>query len=222
MDDAAPAKSRSYVLIAVGLLPFLAATFLPLGAWGKALFAPYLGPLVANEILWWVLVVFTYGYVLFAERRPLSSIGFRKPGWLDIVLAVVTGVLMVVGIIFIYFTLFPMLHLKMNAGEMQNIMNTPYWYRVLLVTRAAVAEETLFRGYPLERIREWSGSKLVGGVITWAAFTYAHLGSWGAAQLIVAGFGGLLLTILYLWRRNLWANMLAHWIADGAGFLLPH
>jgi membrane protease YdiL (CAAX protease family) len=47
-----------------------------------------------------------------------------------------------------------------------------------------------------------------------------HLSSWGVAQLIVAGYGGLLLTILYLWRRNLWANMLAHWLADAAGFLV--
>jgi membrane protease YdiL (CAAX protease family) len=28
--------------------------------------------------------------------------------------------------------------------------------------------------------------------------------------------GGLVLTVLYLWRRNLLAKMLAHWIADGA------
>ena len=63
---------------------------------------------------------------------------------------------------------------------------------------------------------------MLAGVITWAAFTYAHLGGWGWPQLIVAGFGGLLLTVLFLWRRNLWANVLTHWLADGAGFLLPH
>jgi membrane protease YdiL (CAAX protease family) len=38
----------------------------------------------------------------------------------------------------------------------------------------------------------------------------------------VAGFGGVMLTVLYLWRRNLYSNIIAHWIADGAGFLLPH
>ena len=80
----------------------------------------------------------------------------------------------------------------------------------------------LFRGYPMERIRELSGSRAVAAVVSWSAFTYAHLGSWGAAQLLVAGFGGAILTALYLWRRNLWANMIAHWITDGAGFLLSH
>ena len=105
---------------------------------------------------------------------------------------------------------------------MSSVLHTPFRYRFLLVTRAAVAEETLFRGYSIERIEEWSSSRVLPGVLTWAAFTYAHLGTWGWAQLIVAGFGGLLLTLLFLWRRNLWSNILAHWLADGAGFLMPH
>jgi len=42
-----------------------------------------------------------------------------------------------------------------------------------------------------------------------------------AAQLVVAGYGGAILTALYLWRRRkLSANIVAHWIGDGAGFLL--
>jgi membrane protease YdiL (CAAX protease family) len=114
-----------------------------------------------------------------------------------------------------------MLHLKMNTGQMNTILDKPFWYRFLVVTTAAVVEETTFRGYPIERIGEWSGSRILGGVISWIAFTYAHLGGWGWAHLIVAGFGGLLLTILFLWRGNLWANVLAHWLTDAAGFLLP-
>jgi membrane protease YdiL (CAAX protease family) len=49
-----------------------------------------------------------------------------------------------------------------------------------------------------------------------------HLSAFELLGMIVTGFGGVLLTLLYRWRRNLWANMIAHWIADGAGFLMPH
>jgi membrane protease YdiL (CAAX protease family) len=202
----------------VGLAFCLAATLLPIGTWSEQLF----GPLLGHEALWWALVIALYIYILVLERRPLSSIGLRRLRRPDISLAIVTGFLMVVGVVLIYNVVFPVLHLTMNVREMGSLLNTPFWYRFLLVTRAAVAEETLFRGYPIERITEWSGSRMLAGTVTWAAFTYAHLGTWGGAQLIVAGFGGLLLTVLYLWRRNLWANMLAHWVADGAGFLLPH
>jgi membrane protease YdiL (CAAX protease family) len=211
--------SRPRTTALMGALFVLAATFAPIDAWGQHLLGGELGPNWSRELPWWLLTFGLYAFVLLAERRSLASIGLRRPRLADLLLAAITGVLMVAGIVFIYNVVFPLLHLRMNAKEVAMLMHTPIWYRVLLVTRAAVAEETLFRGYPLERLEEWSGSRLLAGVLSWAAFTYAHLAAWGAAQLIIAGYGGLLLTALYLWRRNLWANMLAHWIADGAGFL---
>jgi|GEM_PF-5822705 len=51
-------------------------------------------------------------------------------------------------------------------------------------------------------------------------FTLAHLSGGGAGQVIIAAFGGLVLTALYFWRGNLWANIIAHWLTDGAGFIL--
>lgn len=212
-------RQRSIQII-IGLLLSLGAGLLPLGTWGRTYSG--LGRLVGNEVLWWVAVIVILFYVMFVERQPFASIGFRKPKILDLVLAVIAGILMVAGIVFIYSVVFPALHLTINAGVMRYLLETPFWYRLMLVTRAAVAEELLFRGYPIERVGELTGSRTLAALVSWAAFTYAHLSSWGAAQLIVAGYGGVVLTALYLWRRNLWANMLAHWIADGAGFLLPH
>lgn len=204
--------------IVVGLLLSLGVGLLPLGTWGRA--TGLFGSLASGEILWWVAVAVLIAYVLVIERRPLTSVGFRRFGVVSGMAAVVAGILLVVGIVVIYSFVFPLLHLKMNAGEMGKLLSTPFWYRFALVTRAAVAEELLFRGYPIERITELTGRRWLAAVISWAAFTYAHLSSWGGAQLVVAGYGGVILTVLYLWRRNLWVNMIAHWIGDGAGFLL--
>lgn len=212
--------SRPRIAVSIATLFLLIATFAPIGTWSQHLFGRELGPNYSREILWWVLTFAVYAHVLLGERRALSSIGFRRPGVLDIVLGIVTGLLMLAGMVAIYSLVFPLLHLQINVHEVGILKHTPFSYRVLLVTRAAVAEETLFRGYPIERLKEWSGSRVLAGGLTCAAFTYAHLSSWGGAQLIIAGYGGLLLTVLYLWRRNLWVNMMAHWIADGAGFLM--
>jgi uncharacterized protein len=38
--------------------------------------------------------------------------------------------------------------------------------------------------------------------------------------LIVVATAGVALTLLYLWRRNLWVNIIAHWMIDGSAFLL--
>jgi membrane protease YdiL (CAAX protease family) len=49
-------------------------------------------------------------------------------------------------------------------------------------------------------------------------FGAVHAPFWGVAHAVVAGFEGLLLTIVYLWRRNLWTNITAHALLDGLVF----
>lgn len=181
---------------------------------------PGLDPLYVHEIFWWSLLALVLTYVLGVERRSLTSIGLRAPGWKTVVFGILTGIVGVVGIVIIESIIFPLLHLRFNVHEMQSLLHTPFWFRLLLVTRAALMEETLFRGYGIERVKELSGSRSLAGTITWALFTVAHLTSWGWAQLIIAGYGGLILTLLYLWRRDLVCNVIAHWVTDGAGFLL--
>jgi membrane protease YdiL (CAAX protease family) len=214
-----PSDTRR-VQILVGLLLTLGAANLPLQSWGVRLWPG--GSLAGREVLWWLAVAVVLAYVTLVERRPLSSIGFRGFGLRSTLIAILAGILLVAGITTIYLLVFPLLHLRMNIAEMNRLLAMPFWYRFALVTRAAVAEEVLFRGYATERLEELTGSRLLAGGVSWAAFTIAHLSAWGWAQLIVAGFGGVVLTILYLWRRNVWVNMIAHWIGDGAGFLLPH
>lgn len=206
------------VLTIIGLILTLGSAFVPLGQWGKAYSG--LGKLLGGEVMWWVLVALVLLYVALIERRPLASIGFRRPRSRDILAAIGAAVIALGGMVLIYSVLFPALHLQMNKEAMNGILQTPLWYRVILVTRAAVAEEIVFRGYPIPRLEELSRSRMFAALLSWAVFTYAHLSYWGAAQLLIAGWGGLVLTVLFLWRRNLWANMICHWLTDGAGFLL--
>ncbi len=210
-------QSQHWTLSGTGLVLALGFAVLPLSHWGES----YIGRPWGREVLWWVAGLVVLAYVIAAERRPLSSIGFRTPGWWDIGLGLIFGIVLFVGAAVLDGIVFPALHLKINTATYNAIIGTPLMYRIALVSRAAVCEEILFRAYPLERLREWSGSVMLASVVSWAIFTYAHLSTWGAPQLIVAGFGGALLTILYLWRRNIWSNMLAHWIADSSFVLVP-
>src|ERR1700749_430108 len=204
------------ITILIGLLIALALPFCHLGDLGKA--HSGLGPLFGGEVLWWALFVAILAYTLLVERLPLRSLGFRAPGALDIVLAVVFAFAAVFGIGFIFSVVLPALHLSV-AQKIGNLFLAPFWFRVLLVTRAAFVEETAFRGYGFERIAEFSGSKLLAALVTFGLFTLAHYSGGGWGQVIIAAWGGLVLTVLYVWRRNLWANILWHWLTDGAGFL---
>lgn len=114
-----------------------------------------------------------------------------------------------------------MFHLNTAAiiARIQAIMQTPYWYRVQMVLRAAFTEEILFRGYLIEKVRQIFKSTALAVVVSVAAFTYAHLGGWGPVQLIAVSGGGLVFALLYVWKKDLPSNMLAHFLADAAGFL---
>jgi len=210
---------QTRTLTFIGLVFALGVAFLPLSHWGETHILT--GNRWGGEVLWWVAVLILLIYVTAAEHRPLSSIGFRAPGGWDIGWGLICGIALLVGAGILDGIVFPALHLKIDLATYRAIIDAPAAYRIALVTRAAVFEEVLFRGYSIERLKEWSGSAWLAGLVSLAAFTCVHLSSWGAPQLIVAAYGGALLTVLYIWRRNIWGNMLAHWIGDCSFVLVP-
>ena len=172
-----------------------------------------------RELVLWLMATLLLLYVLRVERRPLQSIGLRTPDWRTLIWGVGGAAAMVAGMALIYLVVFPAMGVaeEEQLGELQSL---PLWFRVGLVTRAAVFEELYYRGFAIERITELTGRRWVAALASLLLFTLAHLGYWGWAHLLVAGFGGLVLTVLYLLRRDLGAAMLAHWLTDAVGFLL--
>jgi len=174
--------------------------------------------LVANEAIWWLYVTGMLVYVLRVERRPLSSIGFRRLGARDIAIGIGAGIAILAALACVYYLIFPLLHWDLSQG-MNRLAATPLWWRLISTVRAAVSEELLFRGYAMERLRELSGSRGVAAGVSCAVFMLDHVPTWGWQHLAIAGIGGIALTVLYLWRRNLWVNILAHFIVDAASML---
>jgi len=115
---------------------------------------------------------------------------------------------------------FPLLHLAMNASALSQMASLPIWLNVLIAARAAVFEEVFYRGFAIERLTALTHIRWLAALISLAAFTYAHQNTWGWTHLIAAGFGGLVLTALYLRRRYLASNMIAHFLTDVVTSLL--
>jgi len=210
------------VVILFGLSLALLVPLIPLIPGGRELTViPGLDPMLGREAFFWALGAVVVLYVLIVERRPLSSIGWNRISWKTFALgaAGAGGVLLFAGAV-ITFGL-PLMHLQQNVGALGKMAALPYGLRFAIVLRAGIVEEILFRGYGIERLRELTGNKYLAGAITLALFSLAHLSHWGLAQIVVAGAAGLVLTILYLWRRDLGTNMVAHFLVDGSQLLLP-
>jgi len=201
----------------VGLALTLGLVLIHANQWGERFFG--LTPLQSRDAFWWPILFVTLIYVVAVERRPLSSLGLRRPTWMTPVFGVAFALVL--------FALDPLsdllirvVHLQQQGGSAEHaIVVMPTWYKLVLVTRAALAEEVVFRGYAIERIEELTGSKTLAVAASVATFTAAHAAYWGWASLLGVAVGGLALALFYLWRRDLVACMLAHFIVDAWGLL---
>ena len=209
-------KRSNTTWIIIGLLITFGFPGLPISRWENE-FAS-LWHLIGYEIIWWTVIILVLLYVRLIEKRPLGSIGFISLRAKDIFIGIITGIIIFVGLGVIYYGLFPALNLN-EDDQVNQLIATPFLWRFFSVIRAAVGEEVLFRGYAFERLQELTGSKFISAVVSCTIFTLEHVSPWGWSHLLLAGFGGLILTVLYLWRRNLWVNIIAHLIVDGAAVL---
>lgn len=218
MEPAPPAAAPSWPVVGVGLLIALG---LPQWGLGNRL-APGegLGAVLGRELVWWAVAGLLLLYVRRVERLPLSSVGIRRPTRGTLGYGLLLTVVLMASVMFSFAVLFPLLGLKLNQSAVAQITRLPFGVRCLLFLRAAVVEEILYRGYPIERLEKRTGSTALAFVVSVGVFTYVHLAGWGGAQLIVVGFGAVILAGWYVWRRDLLSNMLAHFLVDLIGFVL--
>lgn len=167
----------------------------------------------------WLLAGVVVGIAVYVERRSLSSIGIKAPGWKDIVGAILAFLL---GAVSYPFTtpLVESLGLETTVGGLERVAAFPLLFVVALALTAAITEEILYRSYPIERISELTGSSVVGGGVTFALFVLFHIPFWGLGGTLQISVNAILLTLLYIWRRNLFTVILAHAITDIYAFVI--
>jgi len=171
-----------------------------------------------NEAAVWALTLAVIAIVLFWERRPLSSIGLGRPSWSAVSMGVaVTAGLGLLAMAAVY--ALQNAGMDMPQGQEDIVLGIPVWLQLLVAASAGFTEEILFRGYAIERLTELTGNRWVGAILPIIVFGAVHAPFWGVAHAIVAGLSGLWLTLLYLWRRNLWTNITAHALLDGLVFI---
>jgi membrane protease YdiL (CAAX protease family) len=167
----------------------------------------------------WIWVVILVMLVLFWEHLPLSSIAIRKMSVKDLgwsLLGFLTGVLMFA----ITTPLVKSLNLSPTGSGILRLAKMPIYLRVVVVFTAGITEEILFRGYPIERLNALTGRLWLGAAIAYVVFVLLHIPFWGIGGAIQIGFWSAIVTLLYVWRRNLPACMLMHVLNDAFAFIV--
>lgn len=175
-------------------------------------------------LITWGACIALLALVLLWERRPLSSIGVvwgNYTAWA--IGAALGGAVLALSGTSIYFRLKagkPVVDEDVESG-LKRLTSTPLWFRWAGVLTAGITEEIVFRGYPIERLQEMTGSTWLAAAIPLAVFVLAHLSAWSAGHLIGVFVGGSLLTALYLWQHDLVACMIAHALMDLPLIFIP-
>jgi membrane protease YdiL (CAAX protease family) len=211
------ARQRVSLAAWTGLFVALVVPFLTYLA-GQALFGAVQtsARVVSGLVFHWINLAVLVAIVLWWERQSLGSIGVRPVRWWTIPAGLVAGI----AITILTGSLVSVLRLSSDATFASFLQSMPFVIRVLLAITAGVFEETLYRGYALERLTTIWGSKWLAAVATVAAFTLAHVPAVGISHLAPVGIASILVTLLYLWRRDLILNMVAHATVDAVGLLL--
>lgn len=150
------------------------------------------------------------------EGLPLTSIGLGTARWprsilwgfiiFVICMAVAVGLVAITGY---------------TGGESgKKLDKLPLWLVTLIVSRAGVVEELCYRGYAIERLRTLGLPGWLAASIPLLIFGVGHwTGGW--ANIVIALALGGILAAVYLWRRDLVANMIGHFLVDFVANVLP-
>jgi membrane protease YdiL (CAAX protease family) len=90
---------------------------------------------------------------------------------------------------------------------------------VVLVIIVALAEETIFRGYLILRLKAITGSPVAAALLSAAIFSLGH-GYEGSAGVVTVGVMGLVFAFVYMWRGSLVAPIVMHFLQDFIGIVI--
>ena len=167
-------------------------------------------------VVHWLIFATIVAWVVLVEHRDLASIGVHPIRWWIVPLGLVAGtvILGASGV------LIGVLHLSSGTGFAAYLLSLSLPTRVMLVITAGVWEETAYRGYALERLASILGSKWLAGGITVLCFAFAHIPAVGLNHIFPVLIVSTFVTLLYLWRRDLVLNMVAHATVDAISLLV--
>jgi membrane protease YdiL (CAAX protease family) len=90
---------------------------------------------------------------------------------------------------------------------------------LVLVAIVALAEETIFRGYLILRLRAVTGSSAAAVLLSAVIFSFGH-GYEGSAGVVTVGLMGLVFGLVYVWRGSLVAPIVMHFLQDFVAIVL--
>jgi uncharacterized protein len=172
---------------------------------------------VVDQIVLWTLFGLIVAIVVLWEKRPLSSIGLRWQ-WSSIAWGLVLAAILILLVSPIQLWVLAQTGLPGFEAGLAGLGDLPMWFLAAATLSAGVVEETLYRGYAIERLGPHVGY-VTAGLATLTVHALVHLPVWGWGPTLSFFVPGVVITGFYLWRRDLLACIVAHATTDTVGII---
>jgi membrane protease YdiL (CAAX protease family) len=169
-----------------------------------------------KESLIWLCVIALLFVIRRGERLSLRSVGIGTASWIK---SLLWGVILAIACAAVGGIIATLTHYGHNESA-EAFSRLPVWLMSAICVRAGVAEELFFRGYAIERLEALGLNRFMSAAIPLAIFAVGHwTGGW--ANIVIALALGAILSAFYLWRRDLVANIIGHFLVDFVFNVLP-
>lgn len=152
--------------------------------------------------------------IIKGEKRGLHSIGLHNRHWLrsfrdSVILTIILFIALIICALILQ-----QFDIPIGGEEAYKYESISLWTMALVTIRAGIVEEICYRGYLIERLEKISnGNKwvfLILPVVVFALFHYSQ----GVSGFVISFVAGLILAIAYWKKRDLKANIIAHFLVD--------
>ncbi len=168
--------------------------------------------IVIRELSLFILAGILIFIVIKGEKLSLESIGLHNNHWGKSILW--SFILMLIFIVGIMGCLGVFSLLGITYGDGPNkYSHLSLWVITFMMLRAGIVEEIFFRGYAMERLNKINSHWIIFIVIPTTMFGLAHYRQ-GIGGVIIALVGGLIMSLFYWKKRDLKANIIAHFMVD--------
>jgi membrane protease YdiL (CAAX protease family) len=162
-------------------------------------------------------------FFVWRNGEPVNQIGWtRKNLWQEVVL----GMGLYIPLFFaagLFESVLRMAGLSVPSTPLPSFMAArglvEFLLAAILVVIVALAEETIFRGYLILRLRAITASPSAAALLSAAIFSLGH-GYEGSAGVLTVGAMGLVFAWVYMWRQSLVAPIVMHFLQDFIGIVL--
>ncbi len=175
---------------------------------------------VAAQGLDWAFALTLVGIVLFWERKPLASLGFKELNASVFFTGLGLGGFLMVAI-FAWSLISPMLlgdRVPNGATATELPPGFYLWFAPFALITASFAEEIIYRGYAMERLLRIGVGPITTVIVTQIAFALYHLKD-GMSSVLMVGTIGSLFALYYIWTRNLWVTIIGHFFVDAMAII---